>query len=150
MADTATTGSYDNDRPNNDRRDNTVEHREQFRQRAEEELRVSEKRFRTVIEQSPLSIHVFAPDGRSLLANSSWNELWNLEKGEEPEGTSIFEAEQIRATGLPPYIEAGVARRTVTPPPLLYHPAPTGHLGQPRWLRRLAFPARDREWRIIA
>ena len=89
MADTATTGSYDNDRPNNDRRDNTVEHREQFRQRAEEELRVSEKRFRTVIEQSPLSIHVFAPDGRSLLANSSWNELWNLEKGEEPEGINL-------------------------------------------------------------
>ena len=76
--------------------------------RGVEELRDSERRYRTVIEQSPLSIHVFAPNGRSLLANSSWNELWNLREGEEPEGTSIFEDEQIRATGLLPYIEKGI------------------------------------------
>ncbi len=34
-----------------------------------------EARYRTVIEQSPLSIHVFAYDGSSLLANSAWSEL---------------------------------------------------------------------------
>ncbi len=148
MADPATTSSYDNDHPNNDRRDDIVEHREEFPQRAEEELRVSEKRFRTVIEQSPLSIHLFAPDGRSLLANSSWNELWNLEEGEEPEGTSIFEDEQIRATGLLPYIEAGMAGNTVTPPPLLYDPAHTGREGQPRWLQPFVYPVRDEEGRV--
>ena len=102
-------------------------------------------RYREVIEQSPLSIHVFAPDGRSLLANSSWNELWNLEEGEEPAGTSIVEDEQIRATGLLPYIEEGMNGGAVTPPPLLYDPARTGREGEPRWLQPFIYPVRDDE-----
>src|ERR671926_1162768 len=36
------------------------------RRRAEEELKVSEMRFRLMIEQSPLSIQIFSPDGRTL------------------------------------------------------------------------------------
>lgn len=108
-----------------------------------EELRNAERRYRTVIEQSPLSIHVFAPDGNSLLANSSWNKLWNLQEGEEPEGTSIFEDEQIRAMGLLPYIEEGIDRGPVAPPPLLYDPLKTGREGEQRWLQPFVYPVRD-------
>ncbi len=108
-----------------------------------DELRDAERRYRTVIEQSPLSVHVFAPDGRSLLANSSWNELWNLQEGEEPEGTSIFEDAQIRATGLLPYIEQAMGESPVTPPPLLYDPARTGRGGEQRWLQAFVYPVRD-------
>ena len=111
--------------------------------RGVEELRDSERRYRTVIEQSPLSIHVFAPNGRSLLANSSWNELWNLREGEEPEGTSIFEDEQIRATGLLPYIEKGINEGSSAPPPLLYDPARTGREGERRWLQAFVYPVKD-------
>ena len=96
-----------------------------------------------VIEQSPLSIHVFAPDGSSLLANASWNELWNLQEGEAPEGTSIFEDEQIRATGLLPYIEEGMDGGPVTPPPLLYDPVRTGRDGEQRWLQAFVYPVKD-------
>lgn len=70
--------------------------------RAYEELLASEVRYRTVIEQSPLSIHVFSPDGTSLLANASWNQLWNLKEDEKPEGHNVFDDEQLRATGLAP------------------------------------------------
>ena len=98
-----------------------------------------------MIEQSLLPVHVFDPDGRSILANFSWNELWNLEKGEEPEGTSIFEDEQIRATGLLPYIEEGIKGGPVTPPPLLYDPVRTGREGEPRWLQAFVYPVRDDE-----
>ena len=114
----------------------------------EEELRDAERRYRTVIEQSPLSIHVFAPGGRTLLANASWNELWNLTEGEEPEGTSIFEDEQIRATGLLPYIEASMGEGPVTPPPLLYDPARTGRDGDPRWLQTFVYPVKDDEGNV--
>lgn len=82
----------------------------------EKDLRLSERRFRTVIEQSSLSIHVLSPEGHSLLANSSWNELWYLGEGEEPEGRSTFEDEQLRAPGLIPYVEEGLAGSAVTPP----------------------------------
>ena len=59
--------------------------------RAEAALGASESRFRAVVEQSPLSIHVFAPDGSSIRANDSWNQLWYLDEGEEPEGANVFE-----------------------------------------------------------
>ena len=124
--------------------------REDFREgpaegpwRTYEELLASEVRYRTVIEQSPLSIHVFAPDGTSLLANASWDELWNLGEGEEPEGHNVFEDEQLRATGLIPYVEEGVAGKAVTPPPLLYDPARTGREGDPRWLQPFVYPVKD-------
>ena len=114
--------------------------------KTEEELRTSEQRYRMVIEQSPLSIHVFSPDGRSLLANASWNELWYLGNKEEPEGANLFEDEQIQATGLIPYIEESLASRgPVSPPPLLYDPDRSRRAGEPRWLQAFIYPVKDEE-----
>ena len=45
------------------------------RRRAEEALRVSETRFRLMIEQSPLSIQIFSPDGRTVRVNRAWERL---------------------------------------------------------------------------
>jgi diguanylate cyclase (GGDEF)-like protein/PAS domain S-box-containing protein len=119
------------------------------RKRAEEALRISERRFRTVIEQSPLSIHVFTPDGRFLAANSSWNELWNLEQGKEPEDYDIFEDEQLRATGLVPYIEESIKEGlAVATPPLLHDPAKAGREGRKKWIEAFVYPVRDEEGRI--
>ena len=112
--------------------------------RGVEELREAERRYRTVIEQSPLSIHVFTPSGITLLANSSWNELWNLQEGEEPEGTSIFEDKQLRNTGLLPSIQEGMHEATVAPP-LLYDPARNGREGEVRWLQAFVYPVKDDE-----
>jgi PAS domain S-box-containing protein len=99
-----------------------------------------------VIEQSSLAIHIFAPDGRSLRANASWNELWNLKKGEEPEGTNIFEDEQIRIAGLISYVEDSVVdSRPVSTPPLLYEPAQAGREGDPCWLQASVYPLRDED-----
>ncbi len=119
------------------------------RKRAEEALRVSERRFRTVIEQSPLAIHVFELDGRSLALNSSWNELWNLEEGEEPEDHNIFEDKQLRATGLVQYIEESIKEGiAVVTPPLLHDPAKTGLEGRKKWLKASVYPVRDEEGRV--
>lgn len=120
------------------------------RKRTEEALHASEARFRTVIEQSPMSIHIFAPDGHSLRANASWNALWNLGEGEEPEGANIFEDEQLRATGLLPYVEESVASlHPVDAPPLFYDPARTGREGSPRWLQASVYPVRDEAGTVI-
>ena len=46
--------------------------------RAAAKLRQSEERFRTLIEQSPLSTQVFSPDGRTIQVNRAWEELWGV------------------------------------------------------------------------
>ena len=45
---------------------------------ADKALRESEERVRTIIEQSPLSIEVMSPDGRTLQVNHAFEELWGL------------------------------------------------------------------------
>ena len=116
--------------------------------RTYEELLASEVRYRMAIEQSPLAIHVFAPDGTSLLANAAWDELWYLREGEEPEGTNILDEEQVRVAGLLPYVKRAMSGETQTPPPLFFDPAKTGHEGRPRWLQPFIYPVEDEAGRV--
>lgn len=119
------------------------------RKKAEEALRVSERRFRTAIEQSPLSIHIFEPEGHSLATNSSWKELWNLEEGEELEGHDVFEDEQLRATGLIQYIQESIKGAVaVATPPLLHDPAKTGREGHKKWIKASVYPLKDEEGHV--
>ena len=48
------------------------------RKAAEEALRESEVRFRELFEEFPLSIQMFAPDGRTLRANRAWERLFSV------------------------------------------------------------------------
>ncbi len=97
-----------------------------------------------------MSIHVFAPDGRSLLTNGAWDELWDLDEGEAPESANIFEDARVRAAGLAPYIEDSVAGlRPVATPPLFYDPARSGHGGRPRWLQASIYPVQDESGRLL-
>ena len=117
---------------------------------AERDLAASEGRFRTVIEQAPLSIHIFEPGGRSLRANASWNVLWDLQEGEEPEGHDIYQDEQLRATGLLAYIEESKRKGAVVrTPPLLHDPARTGREGPERKLEASVYPVKDEEGNVF-
>src|SRR5215218_3790312 len=66
------------------------------RRRAEEELKVSETRFRLMIEQSPLSIQIFSPDGRTLRVNRAWEMVAAVEHHHIP-GYNV-----LRAAAIPP------------------------------------------------
>jgi PAS domain S-box-containing protein len=119
------------------------------RRQTEEALHASELRLRTVIEQSPVGIHVFSPDGTTLLANGAWDELWYLD-AEELRPENVFEDEQLRDTGLVGYIERSVAEGVpITAPLLLFNPANLGREGNPRWLRALIYPVKGEDGRVL-
>ncbi len=120
------------------------------RRQTEEALHASELRMRTVIEQSPLGIHIFAPDGASLLTNGAWDELWYLNAEEAAQEGNVFEDEQLLDAGLIRYIERSAEEgAAVIAPLLLFDPANTGREGRPRWLRTLIYPVKGEDGRLV-
>ena len=120
-----------------------------------EELSVddrSEALFRSIFEQSPQSIQVFAPDGRTLRVNRAWEELWGVTLDQIGD-YNILEDPQLVAKGVMPYIERGFAGEATAIPAVLYDPDETipditRHRDPGRWVRAFIYPVKDALGRI--
>lgn len=112
------------------------------RKRAEEELRVSETRFRTMIEQSPLSIQIFSADGTSLQANRAWEQLWSLSQ-DLLNGYNILEDRHLVAQELMAYLQQGFAGEAIVTPPILYSPSQADQESPRRWIQAFIYPLKD-------
>jgi PAS domain S-box-containing protein len=117
------------------------------RRAAEEALRRSEVRFRELVEQAPVVIQIFAPDGTSLLANAAWEELWHARRADLG-GYNVLADPQLQAKGVTPYLRRAFAGEAVAIPPVLYDPAEIGKIGRPRWTEAFAYPVRDEAGRV--
>jgi PAS domain S-box-containing protein len=117
------------------------------RKRAEEALKMSEERFRTLVEQSPISIQIFSPDGETLQVNPAWEELWGAPR-EHLRGYNILEDPQLHTKGLLPYIKRGFAGNVVQIPPVEYDPAEIGKPGRARWIEATIYPIRSHDGQI--
>jgi two-component system, NarL family, sensor histidine kinase UhpB len=115
------------------------------RRRAEVALRVSETRFRLMIEQSPLSTQIFSPDGRTLRVNRAWEELWGVTLDQIPE-YNVLQDEQLVEKGVMPYIEQGFAGKAAAIPPVKYEPdesiASVSGVAH-RWVQAFIYPVID-------
>lgn len=115
------------------------------RRRAEEALRVSETRFRLMIEQSPLSIQIFSPDGRTLRVNRAWERLWGVTLDQIPE-YNVLQDPQLVEKGIMPYIERAFAGEAAAIPPVKYEPQQTIQNVSDvphRWVRAFIYPVKD-------
>lgn len=114
------------------------------RKRVEEAVRLSETRFRTLIEQSPLSVQLFSLDGYCLQANRAWAELFDSDI-EQLKGYNVLQDPQLDQKGIRQYMQRAFEGETVSIPPVEYDPADIGKKGRPRWVRAFAYPVRDAE-----
>jgi PAS domain S-box-containing protein len=117
------------------------------RRRAQDVLRVSEERFRTIIEQSPLSVQVFSTDGMTRQVNRAWEKLWGV-KMEQIAGYNILQDEQLVLKGVMPYIERAFAGQVSVIPAILYDPNQTipditANEEAVRWVRAFAYPVKN-------
>jgi PAS domain S-box-containing protein len=122
--------------------------RQEARRGAEQALRLSERRYRTLMEQSPLSTQVFTPDGTILAANTAWERLWGVPR-ETLEGYNILHDEQFAAKGVLPLIERAFAGEAVRIPAVSYDPAEIGRAGRARWVRAACYPLKDEAGTIV-
>ncbi|MEA2173146.1 MAG: hypothetical protein QOD00_738 [Blastocatellia bacterium] len=117
------------------------------RSRAQQVLRVSEERFRTIIEQSPLSVQVFSTDGVTRQVNRAWEKLWGV-KLDQIAGYNILQDEQLVIKGVMPYIKRVFDGEATVIPPILYDPNETipdltSNEEAKRWVRAFAYPVKN-------
>ncbi len=86
---------------------------------AGEAVRISENRFRTMFEQFPFSIQIFAPDGRTVQVNETWKSLFGMGEGAVV-GFNPLTDPQL--SGSAAVIQRAFAGETVTVPATLFDP----------------------------
>lgn len=120
------------------------------RREAEAALRDSETRFRLMIEQSPLSIQIFSPEGRTLRVNRAWEKLWGVPLDRIPE-YNVLHDPQLVEKGVMPHIERGFAGEAAVIPPIQYEPdASIADVSEVdyRWVRAFIYPVKAADGRI--
>lgn len=119
------------------------------RKRLQEQLQISEERFRSIIEQSPLSVQVLSPDGTTLRVNRAWEDLWGATFEQiTSSGYNMLEDRQLAEKGIMPYIRRGFAGEPTAIPPIMYDPDETlpglsAHETSQRWVSGFIYPVRD-------
>jgi diguanylate cyclase (GGDEF)-like protein/PAS domain S-box-containing protein len=114
---------------------------------AEEELRISEARFRSFFEQSSISMQIFAPDGQSLEVNQAYEKLWGVDS-DALRYYNVLEDRQLELKGIAPFVRKGFAGEATEIPAVRYDPDETGFSGRPRWVRAFVYPAKDETGRV--
>ncbi|HEX8201732.1 MAG TPA: PAS domain S-box protein, partial [Isosphaeraceae bacterium] len=112
------------------------------RKRVEQELRVSEARFRALVEQSPLSTQILAADGTTLRVNRSWERLWGITL-DQIAGYNLLHDEQLVAQDVMPYLQRAVAGEGSAIPACVYYPDRGPLEGQAIWVRAFIYPVKD-------
>ena len=121
----------------------TAELRQEITQRREAEAYV--RKLSQVVEQSPWSIQILDPYGRTRMVNLAWERLWGT-KLEALAGYNLLEDQQLVDTGVMPLIKRGFAGQPVAIPPIVYHPVGEPLVGSPnrdRWVRADLYPIKD-------
>ena len=93
------------------------------RKEAEQRVRASDARFRSVIDQSPVSIQIHGLDGKLITSNEAYRKLYAFNDdvlAELYEKYNVLEDEQARQLGLMPCIEKVYAGEDVLFPPYKY------------------------------
>jgi PAS domain S-box-containing protein len=117
------------------------------RKQIEAALRLSESRYRALVEQAPLSIQILSPDGRTLQVNSAWERLWGATLQQIGE-YNMLEDRQLEALGIMPFVRRAFEGDPSIVPATAYDPNETipgvsERADSVRWVSAVAYPLKD-------
>ena len=118
--------------------------------KTQQQLRSSENRFRSLVEQSPFSIQILKPDGCTREVNPAWEKLWGI-NAEQIANYNLLQDRQLIEKGAMPYIERGFAGEATEIPPIVYNPVDNPAIRGPfkdRWIRAFVYPIKDETGRV--
>jgi PAS domain S-box-containing protein len=113
--------------------------------RSQRELRMSEARYRTLVEQAPFSVQILSPAGRTIEVNAAWERLWGLTL-HDLRDYNILEDPELVDRGLAPLVRRAFAGEVVQLHASPYDPKrlfPDAAVSSPRWVRAVMFPLLD-------
>lgn len=111
----------------------------------QESIQISEKRYRTMIEQSPLSTQILTPSGKTLMVNKAWEELWGA-KLEHLKDYNMLKDKQLVTLGIMPYVKKGFKGEPTHIPAVKYEPnktLPDSTKVLYRWVSAIIYPVKD-------
>ena len=115
------------------------------RKQAQQDLQLSEERFRFLFEQSPVGMQILKPDGKTVRVNRAWEELWGLTL-EQIKDYKMLEDQQLVEKGIMPYLMRAFAGQPISLPEAYYDPKESLNIagGRARWTRPIAYPLQSK------
>ncbi|MCX6899746.1 MAG: PAS domain S-box protein [Verrucomicrobia bacterium] len=110
--------------------------------RVEDALRDSEESFRSLVEQSTLSIQVLSPDGRTLQINHAFETLWGITL-KDLANYNLLADQQLVRLGLMPYIQRAFSGEATSIPSAEYSAKDSLGTGDKKWVQARIYPVKD-------
>jgi signal transduction histidine kinase len=115
-------------------------------QAAHDKARESEKRWKLLFEQSPLSVQIFSPDGQTIRFNQAWKNLFKL-TDEQGYAFNVLQAPDLIASGAVEHIRKAFHGEAVLVPPVPF-PIP-GDPPETRWIGGVLYPLHNDDGTIV-
>ena len=113
------------------------------RKKAEEALRSSEEKFRTVIDQSPVSMEMFDLTGVQRQVNRAWEKMWEATAEDGVDKFNILTDPQIKKIPIYSQIMKAFAGQEQFIEEWFFDPAESGFRGRHRYMRSYIYPIRN-------
>ncbi len=116
---------------------------------ATDSLRESEKRFRDLVEQSPLAIQMHDTTGRMILINNAWKAMWEVSDPRSIFSSyNLFKDPQLKEYGYDRIFHKALAGETVEIPDCVYDPKKSGMPGKKKHTHARVYPLKEETGKV--